>query len=437
MTVDIIHPLSPAERIQLRDAMKYRWSLRARPEQNVPDELDWEFWVFLAGRGSGKTRAGAERVIKWAMHDYTLIHLVAPTKADVRDTMIEGPAGILACSPPWFRPKWRPSKRKLTWPNGAEALTFSSEIPDRLRGPQCEAMWLDEVAAWKYIEETLDQANLSCRLGKQTKCVITTTPRPIPVIKKLVKGDYGKTIVTHCTTYDNKSNLAPSYFNVIRKRFEGTRRGRQEIEGLILDDNPNALWKREDIEKGRVRRAPILERIIVAVDPGAAEPKTNGKYDPNGEYDSTAAEIGIMVGGYAYDDGGDRHYYVLHDGTVEACTPNIWGSEVVTNHGKWDSDLIVAEKNNGGSMVRFVLDTIEVGLPIELVNATDGKMTRAQPVSSLYEQGRVHHVGSFPELEDQQCEYVPGEKSPDRFDALVWLITKLAEGDINFSVSRI
>lgn len=408
------------------EALKYCWEINGRPEQNPDDFADWVYWVYLAGRGTGKTRAGAERVRQWAEHRYGIIHLVAPTAADARDTMINGPAGILAVSPPWFMPNWEPSKRLLTWPNGAMALVFSADEPDRLRGPQCEAMWLDELGAWRYQQETWDMAQMGLRLGNAPKCIITSTPKTTKLIKELVKGDLGKTIITRGKTYDNADNLAPAFMNIIVKRYAGTRLGLQEIDGQILDDNPNALWKRADIDKYRVRKAPELHKIVIAIDPGVSDGK-----DPD------AAEIGIVAAGVNYDEAEDPTYYVLEDASVGPCSPFIWASAAITCYHKTEGDEIIGEGNNGGALVGSTIEAVEQGLPYEMVTASRGKRTRAEPVSALYEKGRVHHVGSFPDLESQMCEWVPGEKSPDRMDALVWAITRLAQNDETFAASRI
>jgi len=377
----------------------------------------------MAGRGFGKTRVGSEVVrARVQSGEWGRIHLIGQTAADARDVMVEGDSGILACSPPWFYPKYEPSKRRLTWPNGAVATTFSGDEPDQLRGPQAHGVWADELAKWKYPQLSWDNMEFGLRLGDYPQCVVTTTPRPVPIIKMLVK-DPG-CIVTLGKTKDNFENLAQSFIDRVVRKYEGTRLGRQELDAEILDDNPGALWTRANIEKNRVREAPILSCIVVAVDPQAADP--NDKDKESGTDEEKAAETGIIVGGIT--EGSDPHGYVLADCTVSG-SPNEWGTAVVDAYKKWEANLIVAEANNGGAMVGFVIGTVARGggerVPVILVHASRGKQTRAEPVSALYEQNKVHHVGCFPELEDQMCEWVPGMKSPDRMDALVWLFTKL------------
>jgi phage terminase large subunit-like protein len=341
-------------------------------------------------------------------------HLVAKSAADCRDTMIEGESGILACSPPGFRPEYSPTKRRLTWPNGAMAVHYSSEEPDALRGPQCHGWWADEVASWKYPTETWDMLSFGARLGSHVQGVITTTPKPIPLIKSLCKQatPHGPVRLTRGSTYDNRANLAPTFYKRIVEEYEGTRLGRQEIHGEILDDNPNALWTREMIDENRIQRVDMtsIVQVITAVDPAATS---------NKESDDT----GIVTGGR--DRRSPRHYYVLADNTQKAARPEKWARVACRSFDRWSANIMVAEKNNGGEMVEHTIHTVDPSIPVRLVTASRAKHTRAEPVSSLYEQGRVHHVGSFPDLEDQMCEWEPGDDSPDRMDALVWLISAL------------
>jgi len=373
----------------------------------------------MAGRGFGKTRVGSEVVRSRAQSgEWGRIHLIGQTAADARDVMVEGDSGILACSPPWFYPKYEPSKRRLTWPNGAVATTFSGDEPDQLRGPQCHGAWADELAKWKYPELCWDNMEFGLRLGDNPQAVVTTTPRPIPIIKTLIK-DPG-CIVTRGKTRDNMGNLAQSFIERVIRKYEGTRLGRQELDAEILDDNPGALWKRANIEETRVRSVPDLVRIVVAIDPQAADP------DKQELGDGETAETGIVVAGVT--EGSDPHAYILADCTVSG-SPNEWGNAALTAFNVWKADRAVAEANQGGAMVEFVLGTVardnKQKMPIKLVHASRGKQTRAEPVSALYEQKKVHHVGCFPALEDQMCEWVPGMKSPDRMDALVWALTEL------------
>ena len=336
------------------------------------------------------------------------VGLIAPTAADARDVMVEGESGILACSPPDFRPLYEPSKRRLTWPNGAVATLYSAEEPDRLRGPQHDLIWADEPAAWKY-PETWDMAMFGLRLGTDPRVIATTTPRPTRLIRDLV-ADPG-TVVTRGTTYENARNLAPAFLAAIVKKYEGTRLGRQELNGEILDDNPGALWHRGVIENLRVREHPPLLRIVVGVDPAVTS-------DPKSD------ETGIVVAGIA----ADGHCYVLEDASLQG-TPLTWATAVKRVYDQYQADRVVAEKNNGGELVEANLRTVDRSLSYRGVWASRGKRTRAEPISSLYEQGRVHHVGAFPALEDQMCDWVPdsGDPSPDRMDALVWALTELTQ----------
>ena len=350
----------------------------------------------------------AETIRTWVRDGrYRLLAFVGATAADVRDTMVEGPAGILAVSPDNERPVYESSKRKLTWPNGASALLFSAEEPDRLRGPQCEAAWCDELAAWKRMDETWDMLMMGLRLGPHPRCIVTTTPRPRALLKRI--ADDPHTHVTRGSTYDNLANLAPSFAAQIIARYKGTRLGRQELAGEYLEDVEGALWQRQWLDARRIDEAPALQRVVVAVDPAV----TSG---PDSD------ETGIVVCGL----GIDGRWYVLADRSCRA-SPDTWGRRVVSAFEEFEADRIVGEVNNGGELVEHVLRTISRTVPYTAVHASRGKITRAEPVAALYEQGRVSHVGLFADLEDQLCGYTgePGEKSPDRMDALVWGITHL------------
>jgi phage terminase large subunit-like protein len=404
-----------------KEELFYTWRFWARDEQLEPS-AKWYIWMLLAGRGFGKTRVGAEAVReKVESGKWGRIHLIGQTAADARDVMVEGDSGILACSPPWFYPKYEPSKRRVTWPNGAVATTFSGDEPDQLRGPQAHGAWADELAKWKYAQDAWDNMEFGLRLGDEPQAVVTTTPRPIPIIKGLIK-DQG-CIVTRGKTRDNIGNLAATFIERVLSRYEGTRIGRQELDAEILDDNPGALWTRANIEKNRVREVPDLKCIVVGVDPQVGDPEKAKAADKT---DDEAAETGIVVAGVT--EGRDPHAYVLEDATCSG-SPHEWGSAAVTAYHKNKANWIIAEANNGGAMVEYVIGTVARDggqrVPIILVHASRGKQTRAEPVSALYEQNKVHHVGCFPELEDQMCEWVPGMKSPDRMDALVWALTRL------------
>lgn len=401
--------------------LKYTWAAWARDKQlwQLEAPWSWETWLLCAGRGFGKTRTGAQLAIEWAMDDLEAhIALVGRTVADVRDVMIGGKSGILACSPPWFRPEYIPSKRKVLWPNGAIATTYTAEKPDQLRGPQHTKAWADERAAWQY-DDAWDQLQFGLRLGARPQCVGTTTPRATKAIKELIADP--ATHTTYGTTYENTANLARKFFVTIERKYGGTRLGRQELLGQILDDNPGALWKRESmIERYRVERSqvPALKRVVVAVDPAVKSP------DPvkaaRGELDESVAETGIVIAGLGVDDQG----YVLADYSMQG-QPLEWAQTGVNGFDTWKADAIVGEVNNGGDLVESNFRTVRKNISFSPVRATRGKLIRAEPVSSLYQQGQIHHVGTFPDLEDQLCNWVPGDKSPDRLDALVWAFTAL------------
>ena len=369
---------------------------------------DWVTWLILAGRGWGKTKTGVQAIRQAATSGkYGYLALIAPTAADARDVLVEGESGLLASSAPWDRPIYEPSKRRLTWPNGAIATTYSSDEPDRLRGPQHDFALGDELAAWRY-PEAWDMMLMGLRLGDNPRAVATTTPRPIPIIKKLLQDP--TVHITRGSTYDNRANLAPSFLREIISRYEGTRLGRQELYAEVLDDNPGALWRRDWIENNRLRQSPELGRIVVGVDPEAS----------SGE---DSAETGIIVAG-CLKQGDSLHGYVLDDCSLRG-TPQEWATAAVTAYHKHKADLLVAEVNQGGDMVESVIRTVDPNVPVKQIRASRGKQTRAEPVSALYEQGRVHHLGYFRELEGQMCEWVPGGTSPDRLDALVHALTEL------------
>ena len=386
--------------------LKYNWNFRARYEQ-LPPSGDWTFWLVNAGRGFGKTRTGAEWIIDQIRKGFTKIGLIGSTASSVRDIMVEGDSGILTISRPDFRPLYEPSKRKLTWPNGAIALTYSAEEPNRLRGPQFEKIWADELAVWKY-PEAWDMAKLSLRLGRKPQAVITTTPKPKRVLKELINDK--DCVVTGGSTYDNIQNLAESFYKTIVDKYEGTTLGQQEIYAVLLEELPDALWQRSTIANSRVSEIDInkLVRIVVGIDPA-------------GTSKETSAETGIMVCGI--DSNGEG--YVIADLSCRK-RPEGWASKGIGAYHTYKADRIVAEVNFGGDMVKSVIRNVDPNVSYKSVNASRGKRVRAEPISALYEQGRIHHVGTFKDLEDQMCNFTPETKiSPDRVDALVWCFTEL------------
>lgn len=399
--------------------LKYDWQFWARPAQLIPPGY-WFTWLLRSGRGYGKTRSGSETVIQWAQDGYSPIALVGQTKADVRDTMVElGDSSILKVAPPWFYPVYEPSKRRLTFPNGSICIIYSGDEPAQLRGPQHMKAWVDELAKFKYPVDTWDNLEFGLRLGDNPQVICTTTPRPIKIIKDLIADK--RTIETRGSTLDNASNLNPLFLDRMLTKYQGTRLGRQELNGDILDDNPNALWKRPIIEESRVANAPDLDRIVVGVDPAVTS-------------NASSNDTGIVVAGVdkkSLDPKTGKklpHYYVLGDYTIHG-TPHQWAMATVSAYHKHEADKVVGEVNNGGDLVESNIKSVESNIPYKMVRASRGKAPRAEPVSSLYEQLRIHHVGYYAELEDQQCEWVPGEsESPDRIDALVWAITELMGG---------
>lgn len=400
---------------QQASELLYEWQFWARPNQLAP-EGDWTAWVVLAGRGFGKSRSGAEWVRSQIENTGVMrAALVARTAADVRDVMVEGESGILAVCPPWNRPKYEPSKRRLTWPNGAIATTYTGDEPDLLRGPQHEIAWCDELAAWRY-PEAFDQLRFGLRLGKRPRVCVTTTPQPVKHLKELL-AEPG-TVITRGSTYENRSNLAPAFFEQVIRKYEGTRLGRQELMAEILDDADGALWSRDMIDSARVRQAPEMARIVIGVDPAV----TSGE---------ESDETGIIVAGH----GQDGEFYVMDDLTCRL-SPDGWARRVVSAYDEYGAERVVAEVNNGGDFVEHVIRTIKPRISYRAVRATRGKFVRAEPIAALYEQGRVHHVGAFGTLEDQMCSFVPdSNKSPDHLDALVWALTELAEPARKFGVT--
>lgn len=340
------------------------------------------------------------------------IALVAPTAADAREVLVEGPAGILAVSPPRNRPLYEPSKRRLTWANGAIATTYSADEPERLRGPQHDAAVCDELAAWSY-PESYDMLQFGLRQGAHPRCVVATTPKPIKLLKDLLAREGRDVVVTRGSTYENRSNLAPSFLSTIVRKYEGTRLGRQELLAELLEDIPGALWRRSRIDELRVFGVPALQRIVIAIDPAVSSAENSD-------------ETGIIVAGIANKE----EAYVLED-LSGRYQPLEWARKAIGAYRKYKADRIVAEVNNGGEMVEATLRTVDSSIPYKAVHASRGKARRAEPVAALYEQGHVHHVGNYPQLEDQLCDMtvdfdptVMGY-SPDRLDAAVWALTEL------------
>jgi phage terminase large subunit-like protein len=391
----------------------------------LPPEGDWKTWVILGGRGAGKTRAGAEWVRSMVEGARPAdpgrarkVALVGETLDQVREVMVFGDSGILACSPPDRRPKWEATRKRLVWPSGAVAQAFSAHEPENLRGPQFDAAWVDELAKWKRADDSWDMLQFGLRLGDHPQQVVTTTPRNVPVLRRLLAAD--STVETHARTEDNRANLAESFLSEVRARYAGTRLGRQELDGVLMTDVEGALWTREMLEDARVATPPACDRIVVAVDP----PVSGGP---------KADTCGIVVVG-AVTDGPPSSWRacVLEDASVQGLSPVGWAQAAVAAQARWNADRLVAEVNQGGELVQTVLRQVAPMLPYRAVHASRGKVARAEPVAALYEQRRVQHVAGLGELEDQMCLMAAhgyeGEGSPDRVDALVWAIQELILG---------
>ncbi len=381
-----------------------------------PPEGDWDIWLILAGRGFGKTRTGSETISLWVEAGLAQrIALVGATSGDVRDVMVEGESGLLAIAPTGCRPLYEPSKRRVTWPNGAMATLFSADEPDRLRGPQHDAAWCDEVAAWRY-PDAWDMLLLGLRLGPHPRTIVTTTPRPVGLIRDLLTNP--RCTVTRGSTFDNAANLAAPFLSAIVRRYEGTRLGRQELYAEVLTDTPGALWTRAVIEAGRLGpdAVPALQRVVVAIDPATSVGEGSD-------------ETGIIVAGRSRDG----RVYVLADMSARL-PPEGWARAAANAYNRYSADRIVAEKNQGGDMVKATLKVIDPSLNVKTVHASRGKVIRAEPIAALYAEGRVFHAGVFGPLEDQMCQFCndsayknpsPNSRSPDRVDALVWALTDL------------
>ena len=403
-------------------ALAHDWGWLARPEQLAPDG-DWRVWLMMAGRGFGKTRAGAEWVRAIAENDgRARIALVGATLGEVRSVMVEGPSGLLSIAPWWNRPAFSPALRRLIWPNGAMAILFGAAEPEALRGPQFSHGWADEIAKWAGGEAVWDNLMMGMRLGREPRVLATTTPRPVALVRNLVARDGTDVAVTRGRTADNSANLADGFIAAMERNYGDTRLGRQELDGELIEDVEGALWSRDLLERCRAVHVPAgkdgaapLSRVVVAVDPPAS---------------ATGDACGIVVAGIGHDG----RAYVIADASVEKATPEGWARAVAAAAAAHGADRVVAEANNGGAMVESVLRAAEAALPVRLVHASRGKAARAEPVAALYEAGRVLHLGAFWQMEDQMCGLVAGGgyvgpgRSPDRADALVWALTELMLG---------
>ncbi|HWK15036.1 MAG TPA: terminase family protein [Rhizobiaceae bacterium] len=406
--------LTPHQQLQVLD----EWIATARLAQ-LPMGRPAPIWLVLGGRGAGKTRLGAEWVnahvrgfAPFATQRYGQIALVGETLGDVREVMIDGPSGIVTIARR-DRPRFEASRRRLLWDNGAVAQIFSSEDPDSLRGPQFDAAWCDEIAKWKNVEACFDMLQFGLRLGEAPRQILTTTPRPIPLLRRLL--DEAGVRVSRMATRENAGNLAPGFMDAVERRYGATRLGRQELEGLLIEDRDDALWSRAALEAAIVSASGELRRIVVAVDPAASS-------------HAGSDACGIVVAGLL----ADGRVLVLEDATLRAAKPDAWAAKVAALYEVHGADCVVAEVNQGGDMVAAVLRAVDPAVPVKAVRATRGKWLRAEPVAALYAQGRVVHARRFPALEDEMCDFGPDGlsdgRSPDRVDALVWAVTELALG---------
>ena len=402
-------------------ALPWVFEFWALPHQ-LPPEGAWKTWVIMGGRGAGKTRAGAE----WVRAEVEgarpcdagrarRVALVGETLDQVREVMIFGESGIMACSPPDRRPEWQAGRRRLLWPNGAVAEVYSAHEPDSLRGPQFDAAWVDELAKWKKAEPTWDMLQFALRLGRHPRQVVTTTPQNVAVLKAILRNP--STVITHAPTEANRAYLAASFLEEVQTRYAGTRLGRQELDGVLLEDAEGALWTSAGIEAARVDEVPKLDRVVVAVDP----PVTGT---------NTSDECGIVVVGVQMQ-GAPQEWraFVLEDATVAGASPDQWARAAVAARDRHGAERIVAEVNQGGDLVAKVIRSVDGMAPVKAVRASRGKAARAEPVAALYEQGRVKHVRGLAGLEDQMCRMTvqgyQGKGSPDRVDALVWALSEL------------
>jgi phage terminase large subunit-like protein len=416
---DVLSKLDPKKAEELR----FTWRFWARPQQIAPEGA-WNTWFINAGRGFGKTRAGVEWVREKIKEGHKRVAVIAATNGDLEKVVVRGESGFLNCC--WAGdktysgtflglPEWSPTKRTLTWANGASVTLFSAEEPDRLRGPQFSALWADELAAWNKDRETWDMAQFGLRLGKHPQVCVTTTPRPTKLVRDIMKNP--KTVVTYGSTFDNSANLASTYLQAVKDQYEGTRLGRQELYAEIMDEASGALWTRDLLANCAVEGiddpvafAKTLARVVVSIDPAITS---------NAESDMTGMIVaGIDLNGCSY---------ILEDAT-DRYTPEGWATKAIDLYHQYEADKIVAERNQGGDMVKHTLQTVNETVPIKLVHASRGKFARAEPVSALYERGKVKHLKGLDALEDQMVQWEPlgSIGSPDRLDAMVWAITDLA-----------
>ena len=398
-------------------ALQFDWPFWARPKQ-LPPPGDWSTWILRAGRGFGKSRAGAGWVQERAMETRRWIALVARTPADARDYMIEGPSGFLRTGKPEDRPMYEPSKRRLTWPNGTWATIYSDEEPDQLRGFSGDTAWLDEFGKFRHAQDVWDNLQFGMREASadRPRRLITTTPRPIKILRTIESDTTTRTETG--SSYENRANLDPTWFKETISRYEGTRLGRQEIHAEILDEVPGALWSLRQLDEHRVReekQLPDMQRVVIGLDPNTAEPTDDNM---------GLAECGIVAVGL----GVDGIAYVLDD-LSERLGPADWARRAISGLDRYEADAIVAETNQGGAMVKNTIHAIRPTAKVVEVHASRGKVTRAEPVAALYEQGRVRHVGTHTTLEDQMTMFTPygiaGNTTADRVDALVWALTYL------------
>ena len=404
------------------DKARHAWVLDARLAQYpLLKEEPPQTWLVTGGRGAGKTRLGAEWVnaVVRGLPPFappgqrqSRLALVGETLADVRDVMIEGPSGIIGISKPW-RPRYEPSRRRLIWENGAVATVFSSEDPESLRGHQFEAAWCDEAAKWRHAEACFDMLQFGLRLGERPRQLVTTTPRPTKLVKRLLCDPFA--LVTRMKTAENAANLAAGFIQAVTSRYAGSVLGRQELDGELIEDREDALWTRAMIEAAFVKAPGELSRIVVAVDPPASSRKTSDA-------------CGIVAAGLD----GEGHAMVLADATLSAARPQDWAARAVALYNALAADCLLVEVNQGGEMAGAVIRTVDPAVPVKPARAHRGKWLRAEPVAALYSQGKVRHVGRFPALEDEMCDFGPdglsGGRSPDRVDALVWAVTELLLG---------
>jgi len=405
------------------EQVQWAWEMWARPEQRPPDSTDWAIWLYLAGRGAGKTRSAAEWVrekARYTNQGQLRFALVARTAADVRDVIVEGESGIMNVTPPSERPHYEPSKRRLTWPNGNTATCFTADEPDSLRGPQCHYAWADEIAAWRQTPDAAgmtswDNLRVSARLGPHPQIIATTTPKRVPILYSLIEESKktGRVSISRGSTLDNAGNLSDAYLQAITGVYEGTRLAAQELYGEMLDDIEGALWTIEMIDKAREMILPPHAPLrVIGVDPSVAE--------------NPRDECGIIVCASTADrDLYKRHAWVLEDATILG-SPEVWANKVVEMARRWGAP-VVAEVNQGGALVRNAINSIDPNIKVFEVHSKHGKALRAEPIVLAYEQNRIHHVNYLPDLESQMFSWIPGESknSPDRVDALVHAMTAL------------